>query len=389
MRLVWLNLRRSPARTALTVFGTAVALALFCLLEALLAAFNLGVDMASASRLVVTHQEGLTFTLPQAYAHRIRQVDGLRELAEGTWFGGLYEAPLPGGQKRVDFFANFAVDVESYLKLYTEMIVPPDQYSALMKDRAGCLIGDKLAARLGKGVGDRISLRPLIWPKKDGKPWDFTIRAIYTCRIETFDRTMMIFHHLYLEEGRTFGKGETGFYILGLRDAEQFASVSAAVDRLFANSPDPTRTMNEKAFNLQFISMMGNLKLLFRFIGTVVIFTMLLIAANTMMMSARERTREMGILKAVGFTDAHVFFLLIGEAVAIALLGALAGVGSAWLLANVLGANPMPEFFPVFFLPGTSVLAAFGLAALTGVLSGIVPALAGLRLKAVEALRSV
>ncbi len=389
MSLIWLNLRRSPVRTALTVFGTAVALALFCLLEALLAAFNLGVDMASASRLVVSHKEAITFQLPKAYASRILQVDGIERLAEGTWFGGLYDAPLPNGEKRTDFFANFAVDAEPYLKLYPEMRIPPEQYEALMKDRVGCLLGDQLAARLGKGVGDRIALRPLIWPKKDGKPWEFNIRAIYTCNIESFDRTMMIFHHKYLEEGRSFGSGQTGFYILGLKNADQSAEVSMAIDRLFANSPDPTRTMSEKAFNMVFISMMGNLKLLFRFIGTVVMVTMLLITANTMMMSGRERTREMAILKAVGFSDGYVFTMLVGEAVAIGVLGFLLGAGGTYGLINLANWNPKPDFFPVFKVPGEAMLGALGIAVLTGILSGLLPGLAALRLKAAEALRSI
>jgi putative ABC transport system permease protein len=147
--------------------------------------------------------------------------------------------------------------------------------------------------------------------------------------------------------------------------------------------------MTEKAFNLQFVSMMGNFQLLLRSIGSAVVLTMLLVSANTMMMSARERTREMGILKAIGFSDGHVFLLLIGEALVISLLGAVAGVGLAWLLTNVLHFNPKPDFFPIFYLPNDSVLAAVGLAVLTGFLSGIVPAVTGMRLKATEALRSV
>jgi putative ABC transport system permease protein len=388
MRLVWLNLRRSPARTALTVLGTAVALGLFCLLEALLDAFNLGVEMASASRMIVQHQESITFLLPKAYTSRIAQVEGVERIAEGTWFGGLYEAPLPDGGKRQEFFANFAVDMESYLGLYPEYIVPPDQYEALMRDRTGCLIGDKLAARLGKGVGDRILLRPLIWPNRDGTYWEFTIRAVYTCK-KTFDQTLMIFHHKYLEEGRAFGKGQVGFYVVGLDNPDHFADVSAAIDRLFTNSPDPTRTMNEKAFNMQFVSMMGNLKLLFRFIGTVVIFTMLLISANTMMMSGRERTHEMAILKAVGFGDEYVFALLVGEAVVIGLLGFLLGAGGTWVLINGAHWNPKPDFFPVFKVPDMAMFSALGIAVLTGVLSGLVPGLAALRLRAAEALRSI
>ncbi len=389
MNLVWMNLWRSPMRTALTVCGTAIALALFCLLEAILGAFNAGVEMASAARLIVIHKESITFVLPQSYASRIAQVDGIERVAQVTWFGGLYEAPLPDGGKREEFFANFAADVEPYLKLYPEMIVPPEQYTALMNDRTGCVIGAQLATRLGKRLGDKMTLRPLIWPKKDGKPWDFTIRAIYTSKAETFDQTLMVFHHKYLEEGRVFGAGTTGSFNVQLTHADQFAEVSAAIDRVFANSPDPTRTMNEKAFNMQFIGMMGNLKLLFRSIGSVVIFTMLLITANTMMMSGRERTREMAILKALGFSDGYVFGLLVGEAVTIGVLGFLVGSGSMFALINVANWNPKPDFFPIFQVPDLALLTAFGIAVGTGLLSGLLPGLAALRLQPAEALRSV
>jgi putative ABC transport system permease protein len=200
---------------------------------------------------------------------------------------------------------------------------------------------------------------------------------------------MMLFPLQRFDEGRQFGQGSVGLYILGIADPGRSAEISGAIDARFANSPYETRTMTEKAFNLQFVSMLGNFQLLLRSIGSAVVLTMLLVSANTMMMSARERTREMGILKAIGFSDGHVFLLLIGEALAISLLGALAGVGLAWLLTNALHFNPKPDFFPIFYLPTESVFAAVGLAALTGLLSGIVPAVTGLRLKATEALRSV
>jgi putative ABC transport system permease protein len=200
---------------------------------------------------------------------------------------------------------------------------------------------------------------------------------------------MMLFPLKRFDEARQFGQGSVGAYILAIADPGRSAEISGAIDARFANSPYETRTMTEKAFNLHFVGMLGNFQLLLRSIGSAVVLTMLLVSANTMMMSARERTRETGILKAVGFSDGHVFLLLIGEALAISLLGALAGVGLAWLLANVLHFNPLPTFFPVFYLPRESILAAVGLAALTGFLSGIVPAVAGLRLKATEALRSV
>jgi putative ABC transport system permease protein len=388
MRLILLNLARSPLRAGLTIVGTAVALALFCLLEALIHAFNAGVDMSSASRLVVMHKESLTQLLPESHLPAIRRADGVRRASLGVWFGGLYEEPLPGGRTRQDFFAQFAVDLDTYMAVYPEIAIPREQMEALRADRRGCLIGDELARRLGKRVGDRLALRGLIWAKPDGSPWEFTVRAVYTCA-RTFDRALMFFHYRYLDETRAFGKGQAGYFVLELADASRSAEVGARIDDRFANSPHETKTLNEKAFNLQFISMLGNLRLLFRFIGSVVILTMLLISANTMMMSGRERTREMAVLKALGFSDGRVFRLLVGEALAVVLLGALLGAGGAWLGVNVLGWNPKRDFFPVFRVPGASLGAAVLIALATGLLSGLVPALAGLRLKAAEALRSV
>jgi putative ABC transport system permease protein len=233
-------------------------------------------------------------------------------------------------------------------------------------------------------------LRSTIWAQKNGSSiWEFNVRAIYDSDSPTFDQTMMLFPLKRFDEARELGQGSVGVYLLSVDDPGRSSAVSQAIDERFANSPFETRTMTEKAFNLQFVSMLGNFQLLLRSIGGAVVATMLLVSANTMMMSARERTREMGILKAIGFSDGHVFLLLIGEAFILSLLGAVLGVGSAWLLANVLQLNPKPDFFPVFFLPTEAILSALGLAALTGLLSGLVPAVSGMRLQATQALRSV
>lgn len=390
MRLLLLNLLRKPLRTLLTVFGVGVALFLFCFLEIVLAAFNAGVDMSDASRLVVQHKESIIFELPMAYRSLIEQTEGVAGVTTASWFGGLSQEPLANGEKREEFFAQFATDIERYLALYPEIEVPADQLRDLLSDQMGCLLGGKIAERLNKKVGDRLVLRSTIWTQKNSSTiWEFNVRALYTTGSPTFDETMMLIHEKRFDEARQFGRGSVGLYILSIADPERSAEISAAIDARFANSPYETRTMTEKAFNLQFVGMIGNFQFLLRSIGSAVVLTMLLVSANTMMMSARERTREMGILKAIGFTDGHVFLLLIGEALAISLLGALAGVGLAWLLANALHYNPKPDFFPIFYLPGRSMLAAVGLAALTGLLSGVVPATAGMRLSATESLRSV
>lgn len=390
MRLLLLNLTRKPLRTLLTVLGVGIALFLFCFLETVLEAFHAGVNMSDASRLVVQHKESIVFQLPMSYRPIIAQTDGVTGVAEASWIGALSQEPGPDGKKREEFFAQFATDIEDYLGLYPEVKVPADQLRELMKDQMGCLMGQKIAERLNKKVGDRLVLRSTIWTQKNGSPiWEFNVRAIYTTDSPTFDQTMMLFHHKRFDEAREFGRGRVGLYLFQIEDPNRSNEIASAIDSRFANSPHETRTMTEKAFNLQFIGMIGNFQLLLRSIGSAVVLTMLLVSANTMMMSARERTREMGVLKAIGFSDGHVFLLLIGEAVAISLLGALAGIGTAWLLANVLHVNPKPDFFPIFFLPGNAMLGGVGLAVLTGLLSGIVPALTGMRLKATEALRSV
>ena len=252
------------------------------------------------------------------------------------------------------------------------------------------MLGAKIAERLNKKVGDRLVLRSTIWSQKNSSSiWEFNVRAIYSTDSPTFDQTMMLFHLKRFDEARQFGKGSVGGYIVGIANPERATEISSVIDSRFANSPFETRTMTEKAFNLQFVGMMGNFQLLLRSIGSAIVLTMLLVSANTMMISARERTREMGILKAIGFSDGHIFLQLIAEAMTISMFGAAAGVGTAWLLANVLHFNPKPDFFPVFYLPSDSMLAAVGLAGVTGFASGIVPAIAGMRLKATEALRSV
>ena len=390
MRLLLLNLLRKPFRTLLTVFGVGVALFLFCFLETVLQAFLAGVNMSDASRLVVQHKESIIFELPMAYRGLIEQIEGVTGVSTASWFGALAQEPGPDGAKREEFFAQFAADIERYLSLYPEIKVPRDQLRDLQSDQMGCVLGAKIAERLNKKVGDRLALRSTIWTQKNSSPiWEFNVRAVYTSDSPTFDQTMMLFHHKRFDEARQFGRGSVGVYILSIADPARSTEISAAIDARFANSPYETRTMTEKAFNLQFVGMMGNFQLLLRSVGSAVVLTMLLVSANTMMMSARERTRETGVLKAIGFSDGHVFLLLIGEAMVISLLGAVVGVGLAWLLANVLHFNPKPDFFPVFYLPGASIVAAVGLAALTGLLSGIVPATVGMRLKATEALRSV
>jgi putative ABC transport system permease protein len=389
MHLLLKNLTRKPLRTLLTMLSIAVALFLFCFLEAVLDAFNVGVNMSSASRLVVQHKESLMFSIPIAYRATLEQQEGVNAAVPMVWFGGWYQPKDETGQLREEMFAQFACDLEKHRKIFPEIIVDDKQFAELLADQAGCMIGDKTAERLGIKVGDRIVLRATIWSRPGTPLWDFNVRAIYTSTAPSFDRTVMFFHYKYFDEGRELDKGRVSIFWLGIDDAARYSEIAEAIDRRFANSPYETKSVTEKAFNMQFVSMMGNFQLLLRSIGTAIVLTMLLVAANTMMMNARDQTREMGILKSIGFTDGYIFRLLIGEALVVACLGCVLGAGFAYVLFTLAEVNPKPDFFPVFRVTPEALAGAFGIALITGALSGIVPALAGMRLKATEALRSV
>ena len=367
----------------------AVALFLFCFIEGVIEAFNAGVNMSDASRLVVSHRESLGFLLPISYKESIQQIEGVKAVAALVWFGGLSHEQLPNGESREEFFAQFGTDLGDYISMYPEISVPAEQRAALIADQSGCLLGDKIAERLHKKVGDRITIRSTLWNNPKGELWDFNIQAIYTTTSSTFDRTMMLFHYKCLDEARTYGQGTAGVFAVAISDPNYYQRIARAIDSRYENSPYETRTQTERAFNMQFVSMMGNFKLLFRSIGSAVALTMLLVSANTMIMSARERTREMGILKAIGFSDWRIFMLLIGEALTIAGIGAVIGAGGSLILFNYLHWNPKPDFFPMFYLPLSSLGYSVLIAMVTGLISGLVPAIVGMRLKATEALRSV
>lgn len=389
MRLLLKNLLRRPLRTLLTVLSIGVALFLFCFLEAVLDAFNVGVNMSSASRLVVQHKESLMFSLPISYGTILEQQKGVNAAVPMAWFGGWYQPKDDSGQLKEEMFPQFACDIAKHKKIFPEVLVDDRQFAELLSDQAGCMIGDKTADRLGIKVGDRIVLRGTIWTRPGTPLWDFTVRAIYTSTSPSFDRTVMFFHYKYFDEGREIDKGSVSIYWLGIDDADRYLEIAEQIDRRFANSPFETRAVTEKAFNMQFVSMMGNFQLLLRSIGTAILVTMLLVAANTMMMNARDQTREVGILKSIGFSDGYVFRLLIGEALVVAVAGCLFGVGIAYGIFNLAEVNPKPDFFPVFRVTPQAMASSLVIALITGSLSGLVPALSASRLKAVEALRSI
>jgi putative ABC transport system permease protein len=370
------NLGRHKRRTFLTMASVALALFLFASLRTVITTLGAAAEFGSARRLVSTNASGLIFPLPVSYAQRLAAVPGVEKVTWANWFGGQY-----GDGKR--FFANFAVDAKSYLDLYPEMSVPADQLQAFLQDRSGALIGARLIDLFGWKVGQNVTLRGTIFPGD----WTFTVRGVYTPTDPVINDDAMMFHWAYLDE-RNDREGMVGWYVLQVDHPENGPRVSKAIDDLFRSSSAPTKTGTEQAFNASFATMWGNVGLLMNTIGMAVVFAILLVAANAMMMSARERTRELAVLKTIGFTDRRLFGLVMAEAGLITVTGAALGLGAAKLIYKTTNFNAA-GFLPGFDVTGQTLAIGAGIALLLMLASGIAPAVRAARLPVVAALRSV
>ena len=370
------NLFRHKRRTFLTIASVALALFLFASLRTVVTTIGAAAQFGSARRLVTTNATGIVFPLPVAYANRLAAIDGVEQVTWANWFGGRY-----GDGKR--FFANFAVDAKSYLDLYPEMSVPPDQLEAFLQDQAGALIGSRLVDVFGWKVGQNVTLQGTIFPGD----WTFTIRGVYTPTDKVINDDAMMFHFDYLDE-RMGRPGLAGWYILQIDDPANAPRIARLVDDQFRNSTSPTKTGTEQAFNASFATMWGNVGLLMNTIGMAVVFAILLVTANAMMMSARERTRELAVLKTIGFTDRRLFGLVMLEAGLITVTGAILGLGAAKLLYRATNFNA-GGFLPGFDVTPQTLALGAGIALLLMLASGIVPAARAARLPVVAALRNV
>jgi putative ABC transport system permease protein len=377
-RLIFANLLRAKRRTFLTVFSIAVALFLFCTLRTVITSFEASLRASQATRLVVRHGASLVFPLPLAYKERLAQVAGVTGLTYGNWFGGFYQDPK-------NQFAQFAMDVPTLMDLFPEVLLPKDQAAAFQSERTACIIGASLARKYGWKLGDQIPITGTIFPGD----WRFTVRGIYTGQTKDVDENTLFFHWDYLNESLPEGRRNyVGIFWLRIASPDLAAQVSDRVDAMFENSPQPTKTETEKAFQAGFISMIGNVQLLLTIIGSAIVFAIMLVTINTMMMAARERTTEIAVLKTLGYSDGLILLLVAGEALLVSLLGGLLGCG---LAAIVFRESDFTAggFFPNFRVLPQTVFFGLMLAALMGVLSGIVPAISAARLKIASALRKV
>jgi len=380
--LVWAALWRRKPRTILTMLSIVVAFLLYGLLQGVLAAFTSGVDIAGADRLITTGKYSLTQMQPVGFATQIAAVPGVQKVAYQSWFGGIY-------QEEKNFFEQFPSDVEPYLELYPEVMLPPDQKAAFLKTRTGAIVLKKLADKYGWKIGDKIPIISTIWPQKNGSSvWEFDLVGIFDCKDgpTRSQHEYLLFHHEYFEEARAFGQGTVGWFVERVADPSKNAEVARAIDGLFANSPNPTKTDSEKAFNQGFVKQFGNLKLILGWIMSAVIFTLLMLTGNTMMQSVRERIPELAVLKTLGYRDHAVLVLVLAEALLLCCFAALLGMGLAAWLGPIIGTNvPMPGFAGMKVDAGAALLGvaiAFGLA----MAIGLPPALRAMRLDIVNAL---
>jgi putative ABC transport system permease protein len=374
--MVLANLGRHKRRTVLTIISVALALFLFASLRSVVTTLNSGAEVSSASRMVVQNSSAIVFTLPQSYANRLKAVPHVKAVTWQNWFGGKYG----DGRK---FFATFAVDPETYFAMYPEVAVPDSQKQAFFRERTSAIAGEGLMRAFGWKLGQNVTFQGTIFPGD----WTFTIRGVYHPTTKAIGDDSFMFRYDYLYE-KYPAEVTPGWFVLQIDDPSAAPQVAKAIDDQFRNSPAPTKTGTEAAFAQGFATMWGNVSLLMNTIGMAVVFAILLVTANAMMMSQRERTSEIAVLKTIGFSNGMVFGLVIVEAAVISLVGAVIGLVTAAFLPKLAGLDS-GGFLPGFHVtPGTAAIGA-AVALLLTVASGLVPALGAARLPVVQALRRV
>ena len=379
LSLVWSNLKRKKLRTSLTLLSILVAFLLYGLLCTIKEAFTAGVSMAGADRLVVRHKVSLIMTLPVTYGPRMEQIPGVTSATHATWFNGIYQ------NEPKNFFGSFPVEPEEFLAMYPEFVVPEEQKQAWLKTRTGAIVGRALIDRFKWKIGDRIPLVSPIWPRKGDGAWEFDIVGIYDGAKKGTDTSGFYFRYDYFDEGRARGQGQVGWYSVRVNDPDRAGAISKAIDNEFANSPYETKAEPEGAFMQGFAQQIGDIGTILIAILSAVFFTILLVAGNTMAQSVRERTEELGVLKAMGFNNQLVLVLVLAESCVIAAVGGITGLGLAWLVTAQ--GSPVPAMLPVFYLPPRYLLIGVGLVLTLGIIAGILPALQAMRLQIAAALR--
>jgi len=382
LHLVWTNLKRKKLRTSLTLLSILVAFILFGFLSAIKQALVGGVEMAGADRLIVRHKVSIIQLLPESYKARMERIPGVVLATHQTWFGGIYQDPK-------NFFMQNPVVPEEFLEMYPEFILPPDQKKAWEVTRTGAIVGRSTAERFHWKIGDKVPLQSSIWSQQDGsRNWTFDIVGIYDGAKKGTDTTAMFFRYDYFDEARRgWGKGKVGWFTIRVKDPSRAAEVAKLVDEEFENSDAETKTEPEGAFIQAWASQLGNVVLIVAAILGAVFFTILLVTGNTMAQAVRERTGELGVLKAIGFSNGQIMALVLAESCLLTVLGGVLGLGLAWLMIS--RGDPTSGLLPMFFLPTRDLFTGLGISIGLGLVTGIFPALLAMRLRVADALRRI
>jgi putative ABC transport system permease protein len=378
-RIIIANLFRKKVRLLLTIGSFAVAMFLFVFLAVVRDAFNRGADVAGADRLVVINRTSIINLMPLSHRDKILRIPGVKVITHNNWFGGTYI-------DEKNFFPQFVIDPQSQREVFPEMIVPDDQWANFLKDRQGAVVGAKTAERFGWKIGDRIPIKTTLY---GGGAWEFNLDGIYHGKRPQDDETQFWFQWDYFEEKVPERiKGQIGWYVLRVDNPDDSPRIAQAIDAEFANSPNETKTETESAFAANWVKQFGNIQFLIVSIGSVVFFTLLLVTGNTMAISVRERTSELAVFKAIGYSDRAVLLFVLAESLAIALFGGVLGVLGALLVVPALG-KALTGLLPSIVLAPSMLLFGLVLAIFVGFASGVIPGVSAMRLRVVNALRRV
>jgi putative ABC transport system permease protein len=378
--LVRKNLFRRKLRAALMIVSILIAFAIFGVLAAFYSGFTAGEDVAAADRLVVVNKINFTQPLPVAYYNRVRAVQGIRQVTHANWFGGYYQDPK-------NALVVFAVDPETYMDVYSrDFEISPDARAAFLRERTAALVGETMARKWGWKVGDRVPVGSNIFSQHSGgHTWDFTIAGIFKGKTERTATDVMWIQYDYFDETRSFGKDTIGWLMLQTANPADNDRVAKAVDAMFVNSTAETSTDTEKAFNKAFTAQFGNIALIVFLVVGAAFITILMIVGNTMALCIRERTREIGVLKTLGFSGLRIFAFVLGESVLLALLGGIPGLALAWA-ATVALRPSISNFMPGFALNGAIAAEGVVLIVALGIVTGFIPGINAFRLRIAAAL---
>lgn len=377
--LLWANLGRKRLRTSLTLASIVVAFLLFGLMQTLRVALTGSPELAGLDRLITMHKTSFIQSLPLAYLNRVKGVDGVLVASSQDWFGGVY-------QEDRNQLATFAIEAPTFFEVYSEYQLPPAQKQAFLQDRGSAIVGKLVAERFGWKVGDTIPMRSNIWTRKDdgGNVWPLKIAGIYEA--SNGDNQSIYMHYDYLNESRAEIRDMIGWVVVKVDNPDRSAEIARNIDALFVNSSTETKTSTEKAFIQGFANQMGNIGKLLTMVAAAVFFTMLLVTANTMGQSIRERINEIGVMKTLGFSGRGVTSLVLAEAILVTAIGGLIGLGLAALASKGLSAA-VAQFFPVLGMPAATWGIGAVLIVVLGSLAAALPCAQAARLKIVDALR--